>query len=70
MSDIVNILRSGVPCISDIGCCQELCNEAANEIERLRAENDRLRAALGKVAIGKGDPQFTACAALGFENGL
>lgn len=63
MSDIVNILRSGVPCISDIGCSQELCNEAADEIDRLLAKNaqnlidlneyrldvERLRAALQAV---------------------
>jgi hypothetical protein len=70
MSDIVWSLRNDVPCNGDIGCAQELCEKAAAEIERLRAENERLRAALGKVAIGNGDPQFTACAALGFENGL
>jgi hypothetical protein len=33
-------------------------------IELLQAENERLRSALGKVAIGNGDPQFIACAAL------
>ena len=36
MTDIVERLRTEVPCISDIGCAYELCNEAAAEIERLR----------------------------------
>jgi hypothetical protein len=37
MTDIVERLRADVPCISDIGCAYELCGEAADEIERLRA---------------------------------
>jgi hypothetical protein len=37
MTDIVERLRTEVPCISDIGCAYELCGEAADEIERLRA---------------------------------
>ena len=37
MADIVWLLRNDCPCISDIGCAQELCNHAADEIERLRA---------------------------------
>lgn len=37
MTDIVWKLRNDVPCISDIGCAWELCNQAADEIERLRA---------------------------------
>ena len=36
MADIVWKLRNDVPCISDIGCAWELCNQAANEIESLR----------------------------------
>ena len=36
MADIVWLLRNDCPCISDIGCAQELCNHAANEIENLR----------------------------------
>lgn len=38
MTDIVERLRNEVPCISDIGCANELCGEAADEIERLRKE--------------------------------
>ena len=37
MSDIVWNLRNDVPCNGDIGCSYELCNQAADEIERLRA---------------------------------
>ena len=40
MTDIVWLLRNDCPCISDIGCAQELCNQAADEIERLRAALD------------------------------
>lgn len=36
MSDIVWNLRNDVPCNGDIGCSYELCNQAADEIERLR----------------------------------
>ena len=38
MTDIVWSLREDCPCISDIGCAQELCNQAAYEIKRLREE--------------------------------
>lgn len=65
MTDIVYRLRNEVPCTSDIGCADELCNEAAAEIERLRAalevtsndckeafaDNERLRAALEGAAV-------------------
>jgi len=34
--DIVERLRKELPCISDIGCCYDIGNEAADEIERLR----------------------------------
>ena len=38
MTDIVWKLRNDVPCISDIGCAWELCNQAAAKIEHLREE--------------------------------
>jgi hypothetical protein len=38
MTDIVWLLRNDCPCNGDIGCAQELCNQAADEIERLRVE--------------------------------
>lgn len=38
MTDIVWSLRNDVPCNGDIGCSYELCNQAADEITRLRAE--------------------------------
>jgi hypothetical protein len=36
MTDIVWLLRNDVPCNGDIDCAGELCNQAADEIERLR----------------------------------
>lgn len=36
MGDIVWLLRNDCPCNGDIGCAQELCNQAADEITRLR----------------------------------
>lgn len=38
MTDIVWKLRNDVPCISDIGCAWELCNQAAAKIEHLLEE--------------------------------
>lgn len=46
MGDIVWLLRNDCPCNGDIGCAQELCNQAADEIERLKDGEARLRAAL------------------------
>lgn len=46
MADIVWLLRNDCPCNGDIGCAQELCNQAADEIERLKDGEARLRAAL------------------------
>lgn len=40
MVDIVWLLRNDCPCNGDIGCAQELSNQAADEIERLRADAD------------------------------
>lgn len=36
MPDIVWSLRNDVRCSGDIGCADELCNKAADEIQRLR----------------------------------
>ena len=36
MTDIVWLLRNDAPCSGDIGCAQERCDQAADEIERLR----------------------------------
>ena len=36
MTDIVERLRTNPPCASDIGCCDDVMAEAADEIERLR----------------------------------
>ena len=36
--DIVERLRESGICASDIGCCDEILNQAADEIERLREE--------------------------------
>ena len=44
MTDIVWLLRNDVPCGAGVCCAGELCNQAADEIERLRA-------ALLKIAI-------------------
>ena len=38
MTDIVWLLRNDVPCNGDIDCAGELCNQAAEEIERLRKD--------------------------------
>lgn len=38
MTDIVWLLRNDVPCNGDIDCASELCNQAAEEIERLRKD--------------------------------
>ena len=38
MTDIVERLRTNAPCASDIGCCDDVMAEAADEIERLREE--------------------------------
>lgn len=86
MTDIVWLLRNDVACNGDIGCANEVCNQAAEEIERLRKdlslavfadneywqvlekENERLRAALERIAFGKyhweADAQEEARAAL------
>lgn len=37
MTDIVWLLRNDVPCGAGVCCAGELCNQAADEIERLRA---------------------------------
>jgi hypothetical protein len=42
VTDIVWLLRNDVPCNGDIGCADELCNQAADEIERLRAALDKI----------------------------
>ena len=42
--DILARLREGSPCAGDVGCADVLCIEAADEIERLRAEVDRMQA--------------------------
>ena len=90
MTDIVWLLRNDVPCNGDIDCAGELCNQAAEEIERLRKdlslavfadkeywqvlekENERLRAALERIAFGKyhweADAQEEAPAALEGKN--
>lgn len=90
MTDIVWLLRNDVPCNGDIDCAGELCNQAAEEIERLRKdlslavfadkeywqvlekENERLRAALERIAFGKyhweADAQEEARAALEGKN--
>lgn len=49
MTDIVWSLHNDVPCNGDIGCAQELCEKAAAEIEHLRAENTKLRAAVEEI---------------------
>lgn len=86
MTDIVWLLRNDVPCGAGVCCAGELCNQAAEEIERLRKnlslavfadneywqvlekENERLRAALERIAFGKyhweADAQEEARAAL------
>ena len=51
MADIVWLLRNDCPCISDIGCAQELCNQAADEIERLRQVSENIQQA--RVLQGK-----------------
>ena len=54
MTDIVWLLRNDVPCNGDIGCADELCNQAADEIERLRnvLENvEQARVLQGKTII-------------------
>jgi hypothetical protein len=43
MTDIVERLRTNAPCASDIGCCDDVMAEAADEIERLLTANDSLR---------------------------
>lgn len=61
MSDIVERLQKECPCSSDIGCADALCQEAADEIARLRAENERMREAL--VPFAKEAEQWAAYAA-------
>ena len=56
MTDIVWKLRNDVPCISDIGCAWELCNQAADEIGRLRAALEEI----AKYEIDEGCP-CSAC---------
>lgn len=54
MTDIVWLLRNDVPCNGDIDCAGELCNQAADEIERLRnvLENaQQARVLQGKAII-------------------
>ena len=69
MTDIVWSLRNDVPCNGDIGCACELCYQAADEITRLRAENEKLRAAI-ETAIrqheegNKGLSHRTLCEAI------
>ena len=51
MTDIVERLEKNCPCSSDIGCADALCQEAAAEITRLRAENERLRDVLMRIGL-------------------
>jgi len=54
MTDIVWLLRNDCPCNGDIGCAQELCNQAADEIERLRQvlhNTQQARVLQGKAII-------------------
>jgi hypothetical protein len=55
MTDIVWNLRNDVPCNGDIGCAWELCNQAADEITRLRAREAELVEALEDIADGMGE---------------
>jgi hypothetical protein len=67
MSDIVKRLLKGEPCIEAAGCdgggpCKVMnassgcaCAEAADEITRLRAENERLGRALNVARYGEAD---------------
>lgn len=57
MTDIVWLLRNDTPCNGDIGCAQELCNQAADEIERLRAALELYRDAVRIDATMEG-PKF------------
>lgn len=51
MTDIVERLKSEQVVSRSRGDkeCDDVCGEAANEIERLRADNTRLRAALDEI---------------------
>ena len=51
MADIVWNLRNDVACNGDIGCADELCNQAADEIERLRQVLENVQQA--RVLQGK-----------------
>lgn len=55
MTDIVWLLRNDVPCNGDIDCAGELCNQAADEIERLRAALHPFAEAAGKFDPDEGD---------------
>lgn len=57
MSDIADRMRAGLPCVANNCECKVKnaesgceCAEAADEITRLRAENERLRKALEMFA--------------------
>lgn len=41
--DIVERLQKDISCVSDIGCCDVIMEEAADEIERLREALQSIR---------------------------
>lgn len=71
MTDIVERLSAPAYWISGSSEGHEGDNtaptEAADTITTLRAENERLRAALDRIAKGQGDPVAVAVAALAQE---
>lgn len=62
MSDISNVLRKVIEL--DISLGLDGTQEALDEITRLTAENEKLRAALEKINVGEGWAALIARAAL------
>ena len=67
--DIVERLRESGICASDIGCCDEILNQAADEIERLRGKINKLESELDKKDANA-DMQYLNGMTFGWNCGL
>ena len=67
-SDIARLEREKSSAVLKWMAASGECAANSGKLREALKEVSKLRKALGKVAIGKGDPRFIACAALGGDN--